>query len=364
MALGRSDLVRLIHQDPAVGLLKLRLETPSDLWRIARLIVPGERVGASTTRRDPEAPAETAAAHKERRRIWLVVRAERVEFHGFSHHVRVAGPIVEGPFDLGRHHTLDIGPEDELTLLKERLTPADRALLEEGLAAKGEPRVVIACVDWGESSIVRLRGRAVDPVADINRTLPGKRYALAGAHRDRRAYVEEVLELLDGEVEGASTLVLAGPGFLKEELAHDLLERHPGARKKLRVLATAESGRVGVDELLRSGRASEVLAGTAAAEEADLVERLIASLAGGKRAAVGPRECREAIEAGAAETLLVSEELLRDPEVAPLLEKAREARARLFVVREDGAAGRRLAGLGRIGAILRFDWTSPTPRAR
>ena len=204
----------------------------------------------------------------------------------------------------------------------------------------------------------------MEPVADVNRSLPGKRYALAGAQRDRRAYVEELLELLDKEVDGASTLVLAGPGFLKEELAHDLLERHPAAKKKLRVLATAESGRVGVDELLRSGRASEVLAGTAAAEEADLVERLIGSLAGGKRAAVGPRECREAIEAGAVETLLVSEELLRDAEIAPLLEQAREERARLFVVRSDGGAGKRLAALGRIGAILRFDWTSTTPRGR
>ena len=40
-----NDGVRLIHQDPSTGLLKLRLETPSDLWRVARLVRPGERVG-------------------------------------------------------------------------------------------------------------------------------------------------------------------------------------------------------------------------------------------------------------------------------------------------------------------------------
>ena len=54
--------MRLIRQDPSTGLLKLRLETPSDLWRIARLVRVGEQVGASTTRRDPEAPEETPAA--------------------------------------------------------------------------------------------------------------------------------------------------------------------------------------------------------------------------------------------------------------------------------------------------------------
>ena len=38
---------------------------------------------------------------------------------------------------------------------------------------------------------------------------------------------------------------------------------------------TAESGRVGVDELLKSGRATEVLRGSVAAEEAEVVERLV-----------------------------------------------------------------------------------------
>ncbi|HEV2231508.1 MAG TPA: hypothetical protein VGS18_04920, partial [Thermoplasmata archaeon] len=80
--------MRLLHQDPTTGLLRLRLETPSDLWRIARLAHPGERVGASTTRRDPDAPEDTPAAQRERRRVFLTVLAEQVEFHGFTRRVR------------------------------------------------------------------------------------------------------------------------------------------------------------------------------------------------------------------------------------------------------------------------------------
>jgi protein pelota len=354
--------VRLIHQDPSTGLLKLRLETPSDLWRIARLIQVGERVGASTTRRDPEAPADAPAAHRDRRRVWLVVRAEQIEFHEFSRHVRVTGPILEGPFDIGRHHTLDLVEGEEVSVQKERLLPADRTLLEEGLHAAGEPRLVIATVDWGESTIVRLRGRSVEPVADVNRTLAGKRYPIAQGEKDRAAYVQELVGLLVKEVPEAHTVVLAGPGFLKEELARRLLEALPAAKSKVKVFATAEAGRVGLDELLRSGRAAEALQGNVAAEEADLVERLVTALGGGKRAAVGVREVGEALAGGAVETLLVHEDLLRDASVAPLLEEARSGRGRVFVVRGGGAAARRLEGLGKIGAILRFDWSSTTPR--
>lgn len=354
--------VRLLHQDPATGLLRLRLETPSDLWRIAQLIRVGERVGASTTRRDPEAPLDAAAAHKERRRVWLTVTAEQVEFHGFSQHVRVTGPIVEGPFDLGRHHTLDLAEGDELTIEKSSLSSGERSILEEGIHSAGEPRVVLAAVDWGESTIVRLRGRAIEPVADVNRTLAGKRFGAGAAEKDRGAYVQELLQLLAKEVDGATIVAVAGPGFLKEELVKRLVELVPAAKAKLRVFSTSEAGRSGVDELLRSGRASEALRGTVAAEEADLVERLVTSLGGGRRAAVGLAEVTEAVGAGAAETILLAEQHLRDPGAAALLEAARSARARVFIVRGEGSAGKRLVALGGAGALLRYDWTPAAGR--
>ena len=352
--------MRLIHRDPTTGVHRLRIETPSDLWRVARLVRPGDMVGASTTRRDPEAPPEVAGAERTRRRIFLTVRAEQVEFHGFSKHVRVTGTIVEGPFDIGRHHTLDLNEGDELTLSKTAWTAGDRTILEEGVERKGDATILVAAVDWGDSSLVRLRGRSVEPVVDLRRTIAGKRYEGGQAEKDRGAYVSELLGLIRREGAGANALVIAGPGFLKEELMRRLAEDDPAVARKTKVYPTAESGRVGVDELLKSGRATEVLRGSVAAEEAEVVERLIRSLAGGVRAAVGPLEVGEAVEAGAAETILVSETLLTEASVAPILDRAREARVRLFVVRDEGEAGKKLNALGRIAALLRYDWTSPS----
>jgi protein pelota len=135
-----------------------------------------------------------------------------------------------------------------------------------------------------------------------------------------------------------------------------LTEKDPAAKKKVRIYPTAESGRVGIDELLRSGRAADALAGSVAAEEADLVERLVHALSGGTRAAVGIAEVKEAMDQGAVETLLVAEELLSDESLNSVLERARTAKARVFIVRGDGEPGARLRALGRLGAILRFDW--------
>ncbi len=350
--------MRLVSRDPSTGRYRLRLETPSDLWRISRLVRLGEVVGASTTRRDPEAPIDVPGAERSRRRVYLAVRVEQIDFHGFSQHVRFTGPIVEGPFDLGRHHTLDLAEGDDVTVVKPSLAAAERALLDEGLAGRGDPTILVAAVDWGDSSIVRLRGRAIEPVADVRRTIAGKRFEGGQAEKDRATYLEELRTLVVREGASATALVLAGPGFLKEALSRRLAETEPELARRTRVFPTSEAGRVGVDELLRSGRASEVLRANVAAEEAEVVERLVEAVAGGRRAAVGRAEVAEAVDAGAVETLLVGERLLVDPEVAALVDRAREARARLFVVRSEEAPGKRLAGLGDIAALLRYDWTS------
>jgi len=356
--------VRLLHRDASTGLLRLRLESPSDLWRIARLVRPGDLVGGSTTRRDPEVPADVPGAERTRRRVWIVVAAEQVEFHGFSKHVRITGPIRDGPFDIGRHHTLDLAEGDEVTVLKPSMSSGDRVLLDEGLAGAGEPTILLAAVDWGDSSLVRLRGRAIEPVADLKRTIAGKQYGGGQGEKDRKTYADELIGLLRREGPAAHAVIVAGPGFLKEEIARRLHEEDPAVAAKVKVYATAESGRVGVDELLKSGRATEVLRGTVAAEEAEFVEQLVRSLASGTRAAVGRTEVAEAVEAGAVETLLVSESLLTDPAMIQVLDRARAARARLFIVRDDGESGTKLAGLGAVAAILRYDWTSPSRAAR
>ncbi|MCI4349609.1 MAG: hypothetical protein L3J93_05275, partial [Thermoplasmata archaeon] len=233
--------MRLLHRDPRTGEMKLRLETPSDLWRIARLVRVGETVGASTTRRDPEVPEDTPAAQRERRRIWLVVRAEQVEFHGFSRHVRITGPILEGPFDLGRHHTLDLGEGDEIAVHKPSLSAGERALLDEGLAGTSEPTILVASVDWGESSIVRIRGRAIESVADLRRTIAGKRFEAKQGDKDRATYLAEIVDLLLTEGPAASSIIVSGPGFLKESVLKVLGERAPPLRSKLQAIPTSES---------------------------------------------------------------------------------------------------------------------------
>jgi protein pelota len=350
--------MKILFQDPHTGLLRLRLETPSDLWRLSRLVQTGDRVGASTTRRDPEVPQDTPAGQRARRTVFLTIRTENVEFHEFTGHVRITGPIVEGPFDIGRFHTLDLEEGSDLAITKDSLSPADRTLLEEGRRGADEPQVLIVAADWGDVAVVRLRGRTLSVVDERSRGAGGKydRVKSGAREKAREDFLQEVVDVVVPELPKSQAVVLTGPGFFKEELAQRLSQLSPPPKAKVTVAAAAEAGLAGVHELLRSGKAEEALSGSLAARESAEVERLLLALGKEGGAALGPAELKGAVEAGAVETLLVLDTKLRDAAVVPILEAARAARSAVLVVRGDAPPGKRLAGLGGMGGVLRFPW--------
>ena len=352
----REVIVKLLFQDPHTGVLRLKVQTPSDLWRLSRLVLPGDRMGAVTTRRDSEAPSDTPAAQRDRRTLFLTLRVERVEFHEFTGHVRVTGPITEESPEAGRYHTLDLEVGADVTITKSALSPSDRTLLEEGLRNPEEPVLLLASADTSSSAVVRLKGRSVELVDERDSRGLGKygRTRASGREKDREGYVEELLEVLVPELARAQGVVVSGPGFFKEELARRLVERSPEWKGRIRVFGTSESGLPGIHELLRSGKAEEALSASVVAREEATVERLLRSLGGGGMGAVGDHEVFQAVRASAVETLLVLEDRLTERPVQDLVESAHQAQSGVLIVRSDGEAGRRLRGLGGVAALLRY----------
>ena len=106
--------MRVLHRDPKTGEIKMRVENPDDLWHLHNLLLPGDLVRASTTRREEVKSDKVRPERGEKVRVTLTIRVEGVEFQAFSDRLRITGVIVDGPQDLGRHHTLNIGVEDVL----------------------------------------------------------------------------------------------------------------------------------------------------------------------------------------------------------------------------------------------------------
>lgn len=346
--------MKVLTYDKKTLFLKLRVETASDVWRLSRLLLEGDSVGAFTNRRDPEAPIDTPEAQRHRRPVFLSIRVEKIEFHEFTGHLRLTGPIVEGPFDIGRHHTLDIETGTDVSITKPQITGSDWAIIDEGKKGSDDPVLVVACVDSSEGAIVRIRGRSRETVQEMTRRGTGKYSGTAGKRqKDDEEYIGSIIAILEREAQNANGLVIAGPGFCKESVMKVWKEtKRKGPQPTL--ASTSEAGVAGINELLRSGLATKALDGYVVAEEAKQVERLVGALGKSGLGAVGPAECVRAADAGAIEVLLVLDTHLRNSDVSTAIDLVKAQGGKVLIVRHDGEPGKRLGGLGGVSALLRY----------
>ena len=169
----------------------------------------------------------------------------------------------------------------------------------------------------------------------------------------RVAYFEEILSKL-ASMEIGSALLVVGPGFEREEFAKFVREKNPDLVVKIRPHGTSQAGMAGIQEAMKAGLGAKVLEETRVAQETRLVERLLEEIAKSGLYAYGPEEVRTAVDAGAVETLLVTDMKVKDLAVEDLMRAVESARGHVVIVSSRHEAGKKLEGLGGLGGLLRF----------
>ncbi len=343
------NAMRVLHRDRKAGEIRLKVQNPDDLWHLHNLVEPGDLVRAFTYRREEAATDKLRPDRGEKVRVKLGIRVDRVEYADFADRIRITGVIEEGPQDLGRHHTLNIGVDDDLTIVKKWREHHLRRI-EEAVAATEKPLVTLLAIDDEEALIAEMRQMGIREVAVIRAERQGKMYPGTDT---RAAYFQEVLSKVSS-MDLGSALLVVGPGFEREDFARFVRDHKAELHPKLRLHGTSQGGMAGIQEAMKAGLGAKILEETRVAQETRLVERLREEIAKGGLFAYGPVETRMAVEAGAVETLLVTDAKVRDLSVEELIRRVESARGKVVVVSSRHEAGKKLEGLGGLGAILRF----------
>jgi protein pelota len=347
--------MRVVHRSRKDQLVKLRPETLDDLWHLYNLIEPGDEVTATTYRTADEVTDKIRAEKTPKQKMTLRLGVERVEFAEFSDRLRIMGTILEGPQDHGMHHTFNVEAEgfDDFTLHKPRgFKPHHWERIDEAVEAAKRPLVTILSMDDEEAVIAVLRQYGVQTVATIKGRTHGKQYEERdGGGRD---YFGEVLAALRRTRKQGTPLIVVGPGFTREDFLAYAKDRDPDVVKDAVTEGTGQAGSVGVQEALKRGIVERIQRDQQVAVDTRMVEKVFAEIARDGAVAYGPQQVALAVEMGAVETLLVTDELLRNPEGEDLLTKARRADARWHVVAVAHEAGKKLASLGGRAALLRY----------
>jgi protein pelota len=171
----------------------------------------------------------------------------------------------------------------------------------------------------------------------------------------REGWFQELLEELERVTAGDLPVIVVGPGFTRTEFLDFVRQRRPELASRSATEGTGQAGMVGVQEAIKRGMVSRVVEGARVELETERVEELLASIArNDQMATYGLDQVRAAVGAGAAETVLVSDDVVREGPIISLLDEAERLGSRVLVVSTSHDSGDRLSGLGGVAALHRY----------
>lgn len=336
----------------AEGEISLQPESLDDLWHLQHLVERGDLVFAQTQRKVAAIADKVRPEKLEKRAVRLGIRVEDIEFHMYSNWLRLHG-IIKSGIDIGSYHTLNIEVGTELSIVKYHWRSDQFQRIEDAVAEALRPKVVLALVEEGEATIGVLRQFGVQMAADL-RAGSGK----GGGEDHRSQFMKEVADAMNLAAGESAQVILAGPGFAKEDLKKVIDSSYPDLSKRITMDDASSIGRSGFQEVLRRGAVKSVLESSRIAQEARLIEDLMREVATDGRAAYGRKDVENAVNFGAVEHLLVLDELARKRGVDEIMKDVTDARGKVVIFSSEFEPGDRLRSLGGVAALLRFKISS------
>jgi protein pelota len=348
--------VKIIFKDPKSGEIKLVPENLDDIWHLYNIIEEGDLVRAVTFRTAEGEKADKLRAKKaEKKKMKLGIYVEKVTFHEFSNRLRIQGVIKEGPQDLGSHHTFNVVAEEmqPLSIIKEHWKVHQLQRINEAIEQRTQPMVVIVSLDEDTATIALLYQSGVQLIAEVDAHRSGKMYE---SRETSQEYYGEIFSVIRSLKKPDSPLVVIGPGFTREHLMKVGKEKEPTLFQNAITHATANAGMNGIHEALKIGIIEQITKENRVSKETQAVEKVFEEIKKNGLVTYGRTQVEDALSRGAAETLLLSDVVVRSKNGEELLTFAKNTQCDFIIINTMHEAGKKFEGIGGIAALLRFKY--------
>lgn len=331
--------MNILSQDTKDGYMKLEVESDADLWHLKHVIEERDTLRMSDQR--------TTIEGGEKTRARITLQVEKVSYEG--NRLRTTGEITEAPEDVQRgYHTFNLESGVTFEVWKDDWKEYQLDRVRE--AADTESYEVLVCMIDKESadlSIITETG-----IQNLSAVASGRSGKMYKSEADEGSFYGEIISILK-EHQDVDRIIIAGPGFEKENLQNEIQDEYPGLSDMVMVEDASTTGTAGVQEVIKRGAIKRVLQQSRIADEVEAVEDLLAHInKDDGKATYGLDPVEEAVEMGAVETLLINDVLVHQHE--DLMEQVEQMNGTVQIVHEDHDAGKKLASLGGIAAILRY----------
>ena len=148
-------------------------------------------------------------------------------------------------------------------------------------------------------------------------------------------------------------LIILGEGFTPAKLEKYLQENISGFTR-IETYSTTRSDEASIYELLSGGDASQALNELRLSKDSKIVENFLSHLRRDNLATYGFSQVKSALELGAVDLLIVTEEEFRKNEIKSLTNMARNFHSGVHIISTSAEPGKTVKSFGGICAILRY----------
>lgn len=343
--------------------LKVQVEDQEDLWYLSHIIDIADKVSSKTLRKIKIDSAQDKS-NATRIPITLEIQVEKIDFQRQVGTLRLLGKITQERQDIpkGSFHTLSVEKDTKLTIQKTFWSTYHQSLLNESQKSKKD-NILILAFDMQQAIFAITKKYGYEILTELQGHANKKRYP---DNTKKDTFYQELNKvLLDYDERYQTTyIIVASPGFFKEDLLNNLKETNKELSQKI-VLATCNFvGPQAILEILKRDEIKTIISKTRLALEQNLVDEVLKQISKNGPVTYGMKETTLASQLNSIKILIVTDKLLHDYrqkgqyiELDAILKKTQGKKGEVHIISSQNNPGEKLDSIGGIAAILRYKIT-------
>lgn len=349
--------MRITNQDKKQGLIEVVPETIDDLWHLSHIVEVNDYVSTLTARRiQDNNSGKTRADRGVKKKFFLGIRVEKINFHKYTGMLRFTGIIESGPEDLiplGSHHTINVQLNNSIRI-KKIWNKWSLERLNQAIKASNRANEIIVAIEDNTTELGIIKQYGIDYIGPIIGDISGKQNIEKNRAQKVNEYYEDITKTLTQQKD-IDKLIIIGPGFTKNGYYNYLEENYSKLAKKVILESTGAGGHAGIQEVLKNGLIESLSKDAKIAKEAALVNKLLEQIGKSSNTVTyGKKQVITASNMGAVEKLLVLEDLVRDKKIQNIMNTVENMGGVVTIISSQHDAGQQLKALGSLAAFLRY----------
>ncbi|OWT33127.1 mRNA surveillance protein pelota [Methanobrevibacter sp. 87.7] len=350
--------MKISYQNQKEEIIEVIPETLDDLWHLSHIVRKGDFVTSKTTRRIQDTSGDKIRSDRGVKKTFtLEVQVESVSFHMFTGKLRLTGSITKGPEDLiplGSHHTIEVKFNIPLKIRKEQWSKWDTQRLQQAVKASKKLSAIIVLIEEDTVTFGLIRQFGIEYYGPVYGNISGKRIVNKNRNKEIIDFYQDIVKTIY-KYKDIQSIVIAGPGFAKNDLFKFLQDNYKDLAKKSIVESTGSGGRVGIQEVLKKGTVEKLTTENRIAFEMKDINDLLKLLSKNSDIVVyGINQTKNAINMGAVKKLMVLDVYMKDENIEKLMNLTENMGGDVTIISSEHDGGKQLDALGGMAAILRY----------